>query len=276
MGKADKKYGFDSQTAILLAAICYQTYPLYIEGKLILPRGFTWIYTIRGRANVENPEELIYGYIAESQDHIIIAFRGYAAYPADLLASYDIFQIPYPFVQRAGRTSRGFTCIYQSARNDILRILNTLSTSKKLYITGHNYGGALATLAALDIAVNSKFKKPIIYTYGSPRIGDPPFASRYNHIVQNSVRIVNIHDSFPTFPSIKYPPPFTQKGIAYQHVKAKYPLSFQLNNTPRNDEIACYFKSLSKHNPAYAEELCKLNPGFCPPTEMCVPYTGNC
>ncbi|QGQ45485.1 lipase family protein [Metabacillus sediminilitoris] len=273
---SDKNNIFNSKAAILLAAMSYQTYPFFLEGKLILPKGFKLRYTIRAFANVEDPTELVFGFIAESQDQIIIAFRGYAAYPADLLASYDIFQVLYPYVKNGGKTSRGFTCLYQSTRNNLIRQLNKLSTSKKLFVTGHNYGGALATLAALDIAVNTGFKNPFVYTYGSPRIGDPVFASRFNQVVKNSIRIVNIHDSFPTFPAKKYPPPFTEEGLYYQHVKTKYPISFQLNNTPRNDAIACYFKYLSKMNPDFSKALCNENLGFCPDTEMCVPFRGTC
>ncbi|NGQ95790.1 lipase family protein [Brevibacillus sp. SYP-B805] len=271
-----KKNIFNSKTAIFLAAMNYQTYPFLSEGKLILPKGFTLRYTIRAFADVENPTELVFGFIAESQDQIIIVFRGYAAYPADLLAAYDILQVPYPFVRNGGKTSRGFTCMYQSTRNELIRELTKLSATKRLFVTGHNYGGALATLAALDIAVNSEFKNPIVYTYGSPRVGDPVFAFRFNQAVKNSIRIVNIHDSYPTFPDKAYPPPFTEEGLYYQHVKTKVPVSFQLNDTPRNDGIACYFKNLSKMNPDFSKSLCDENPGFCPDTEMCIPFRGTC
>lgn len=269
-----KRYSFSDKTAILLAAMSYQTYPFFLEGKLVLPKGFKLRSVIHGFANVENPEELQFGFIAESQNQIIIAFRGYASYPADLLANYDILQIPYPFVRKAGRTSRGLTCVYRSTRISIFRQLLKLTAAKRLFITGHNYGGVLATLAALDIAVNTKFKNPIVYTYGSPRVGDPSFASRFNQVVTHSQRIVNIHDSFPTFPDREYSPPFTKKGITYQHVGKKHSISFQLNNTPRNDSIACYFKTLSKGNPDFSKLLCGENPGFCPETDMCVPYQG--
>ncbi len=47
--------------------------------------------------------EEVFGFIAESQDQIVIAFRGYAAYPKDLLASYDIFQVPIPMLKMAGK-----------------------------------------------------------------------------------------------------------------------------------------------------------------------------
>lgn len=270
MGIICERNHFNSKTAILLAAMCSQTYSFSLERKLILPSAFTLRYIIRAFANVENPAELVFGFIAESSDRIIVAFRGYAEYPADLLASYDIFQVRYPFVRNGGKTSRGFTCVYRSTRTELIRQLNKLPATKRLFITGHNYGGALATIAALDIAVNTKFKNPATYTYGSPRIGDPRFAHRFNRVVKNSFRIVNIHDSFPTFPDRVYPPPFTKNGLHYRHVEKKYPLSFQLDNVPRNDSIACYFKNLSKKNPLYAKRLCHKNPGFCPDTERCV------
>ncbi len=276
MVSPDPKIIFSRKAAIFLAAMSYQTYPFYLEGKLILPKGFSLRYTVRAFADVEDPTELVFGFITESQDQIIIAFRGYAAYPADLLAAYDIFLVPYPFVRNGGKTSRGFTCMYQSTRNNLIGELKKLSTSKKLFVTGHNYGGALATLAALDIAVNTGFKNPIVYTYGSPRVGDPDFSFRFNKEVKNSIRIVNIHDGFATFPAKVYPPPFTEEGLSYQHVQTKFPISFQLNNGPRNDAIACYFKNLSKMDPYFSKSLCDENPGFCPDTEMCVPFQGQC
>lgn len=276
MVTSDKENIFNSRDAIFLAAMSYQAYPFFLEEKLILPKGYELQYTIRAFSNSEKPKEDVFGFIAESKDRIIIVFRGYASYPSDLIAAYDILQVPYPFAENSGKTSRGFTCIYQSTRNKLLRELNKLSTTKRLFVTGHNYGGALSTLAALDIAVNTGFENPIVYTYGSPRVGDPDFVHRFNKEVINSLRIVNIHDSFPTFPERAYPPPFTEEGLLYQHVKTKYPISFQLNNTPRNDNIDCYFKNLSQMNPDFARVLCNENPGFCPNTEMCFPFQGTC
>lgn len=116
MGFSYKNNVFNSKTAKLLAAINYQTYSFFLEGKLVLPSGFKLRSTIRGFANVEDPTELLFGFIAESQEEIIIAFRGYAAYPADLLSSYDIFQIRYPFVRNGGKTSRAFLFLKYAAR----------------------------------------------------------------------------------------------------------------------------------------------------------------
>lgn len=273
---SDKESFFNNEAAIFLAAMSYQTYPFFFTENLTLPKGFKLQYTIQALANVENPTQEVFGFIAQWEDMIIIAFRGYAAYPADLISAYDILQIPYPYAANAGKTSRGFTCIYQSTRDSLINELNKLSGAKWLFVTGHNYGGAISTLAALDIALNTKFKNPALYTYGSPRVGDPDFTFRFNKEVKNSIRIFNIHDSFPTFPDKVYPPPFTKEGLYYEHVDKKYSISFQLNNTPRNDSIGCYFKNLSKINPGFASELCLENPGFCPDAEMCFPFQKTC
>ncbi|MBM7554800.1 hypothetical protein JOC33_003741 [Thalassobacillus pellis] len=132
-------------------------------------------------------------------------------------------------------------------------------------------------LAAFDIATKTSFKNPFIYTYGSPRVADPEFAFQFDRTIANSIRIFNIHDIIPTQPDQVYPPPFTQQGLFYQHVRNPYPISFQLNSLPiRNHEIVCYFKNLSLQNSEFTQVLCSQNPGFCPDTQLCVPFTGGC
>ncbi|WP_379317443.1 lipase family protein [Paenibacillus puldeungensis] len=267
---------YSSEDAILLAAMIFQSYQLFEQNTLILPIGFNLQFTIHVLAGVEEPEEEVFGYIAESQDKIIVVFRGTRTFRDNEL-DQDLFQVAYPYVNNTGKTHRGFTCIYQSARNELIRQLNMLSTTKRLFIAGHSLGGALAVLAALDVAVNTPFKNPFVYTYGSPRVGDPVFASRFNQTVENSFRISNVYDIIPTLPALAYPPPFTKEGLFYRHVSTKALLSFQLNSLPvRNHEIVCYFKYLSQQNPDFTNVLCSENPGFCPDTGMCVPFIGIC
>ena len=268
---------FNSEDAILLAAMCHQANLLFEEGEEepILPKGFKLRYIICALAGVEEPESEVFGFIAESPDEIVMAFRGTDSFK-DNESDQDLYQVPYPFVRNAGKTHRGFTCIYQSTRDQLIRELNKLSTRKRLLITGYSLGAALAVLAALDIAVNTEFRNPIVYTYGSPRTGDPDFAFRFNQTVKNSIRIFNVHDIIPTLPAQAYLPPFTEEGLYYQHVEIAYPLSFQLNSIARNHFISCYFRNLSKKNPDFARKLCDENPDFCPDTGVCVPFKGIC
>ena len=72
-------------------------------------------------------------------------------------------------------------------------------------ICGHSLGGALVTLLALDVAANTIFKDPTVYSYASPRTGDPAFAGTYNQVVKNSFRIANRLDLVPKLP---FPPDY--------------------------------------------------------------------
>jgi triacylglycerol lipase len=274
MDISEKQLLFSSEDAIFLAAMCHQANQLFEKGKLILPKGFKLRYTIRAFAGVEEPETEVFGFVAESKDQIIIAFRGTETFK-DNESDQDLFQVPYPFVRNVGNTHRGFTCIYQSTRDALIRKLNKLSTKKRLFITGYSLGGGVAVLAAFDIAVNTRFENPFIYTYGSPRVADPDFASKFNKVVKNSVRIFNVHDVIPTLPAEAYPPPFTEEGLYYRHVNHSYPLSFQLS-IARNHFINCYLKVLSQRNPDFTRSLCAENPGFCPDTGVCAPFLGTC
>lgn len=267
---------FNNKDAILLAGMCFQTYELFEKRSLVLPQGFELLFTIQAVAGVNEKIEEVFGFIAESNDTIVVAFRGTDS-QQDLDSDADIFQVRFPFVHSSGKTHRGVTCIYQSTRDVLIDEVQKLSSRKKLFITGHSLGGALATLFALDAAVNTKFKHPILYTLASFRVGSPDFAARFDMTVKNSFRIFNIHDPIPlSFVNSIYPPPFTKNGLYYRHVKGKFPLDFQLNNTARNHTISCYFKNLADMNPNFSKVLCSQNPGFCPDTRVCRFFQGPC
>ncbi|WP_373233241.1 lipase family protein [Cohnella sp.] len=267
---------FNHEEAILLAGMVYQSYQLFEGREVFLPSGFEIRSIIHALAGVEEPVEEVFGFIAESPNQIIVVFRGTRTFQ-DNESDTDLYQVTYPFVEDAGRTHRGFTCIYLSTREELIEQLSKLSTAKRLMVAGHSLGGALATLAALDIAENTEFKRPVVYTYGSARTGNPEFADRFDRVVKNSFRIVNVHDIIPTLPARAYPPPFTDNGIFYEHVRNKVPLSFQFNSVAvRNHEIVCYFHKLSQRSPRFTNALCMENPGFCPDTDLCVPFIGVC
>ncbi|OBH73197.1 hypothetical protein A5682_05480 [Mycobacterium mantenii] len=125
--------------------------------------------------------------------------------------------VPCPFLAGAGHTEDGFTDMYSSLRTgaapgsptvvDALAKLPQPVTS--VTICGHSLGGALATLLALDVAANTVFTAPAVYTYGSPRTGDSLFASTYDQVVKNSYRVTNRLDVVTALP-----PTF----VGYEHV----------------------------------------------------------
>jgi Lipase (class 3) len=138
-------------------------------------------------------------------------------------AEFD--QVPCPFLAGAGHTEDGFTAMYESLRTAAVSgspsVVNALAKLpfpnpvSSVTICGHSLGGALATLLALDIAANTVFSGPAVYSYGSPRTGDSLFASTYNQVVKNSYRIANRLDIVPALP-----PP-----VDYEHVLNPYELN---------------------------------------------------
>ena len=86
---------------------------------------------------------------------------------------------------------------------------------------------------SFDVAANTTFTDPAVYTYASPRTGDPSFATTYNHVVQRTCRAANRMDLVPKLPL----PPL------YDHVAGLYDLNPVIFGIPPKilvkPEIAC-------------------------------------
>tara|TARA_R110000851_G_scaffold5273_5_gene21906 strand:- start:3169 stop:3960 length:792 start_codon:yes stop_codon:yes gene_type:complete len=103
-------------------------------------------------------------HIFHNSEHIVISFRGteptqFSDVKADLLA----------FKRKSkteGKVHMGFKIELRKLWNDISGILNR-RTKQQIWITGHSLGGAMATLCASRL----EERNPILYTYGSPRVG---------------------------------------------------------------------------------------------------------
>ncbi|WP_372661572.1 lipase family protein [Cohnella sp.] len=254
---------FDDRTAIFLAAICFQTYEQYSNpvGAYVIPEFYEEVSTFLARSITGQSER--FGFIIESTDHIIIAFRGTSS-TTDWISDAIAKQAKYKCVKDAGLSHVGISNIYYSARDQILSSLKRLSKEKDLIITGHSLGGALAALCAVDVAGNSEFSNPNLYTYGAPRVGDPIFAKVFSNTVGQSYRVNNRFDVVPQLPPHIYKLPRRVKTYRYMHVREDMPLHFHKGSVSGNHVISSYFNELTKRNPIYAEQLNKRNPGLCP------------
>ncbi|WP_316503337.1 MULTISPECIES: lipase family protein [Paenibacillus] len=251
------------QRAIFLAAVCGQTYVQFAseDGSFVVPSPYTVSHIIRAKS-ITNVWET-FGFILEAPEEIIIAFRGTVTttnWISDALASQKKFR----YISDNCFTHRGFTAIYSSAREELLRALGKLPPEKILYVTGHSLGAALATLCAVDTAANTAFKSPLLYTYGSPRVGDPDFAKACIAYVPNSWRFANTFDVVTLAPPTVYKVPKRDKRYYYKHVKTLSPLSFQNGGVGDNHVIGSYYAELAKLDPEFARRLNLAYPGFCP------------
>ncbi|MFF2089786.1 lipase family protein [Paenibacillus sp. NPDC058174] len=256
------------QWAIFLAAICEQTYAQYTnsDGFFVVPSNYILVDTIHAQSVSHVWER--FGFILESEQDIIIAFRGTSStndWISDVLAS----QIQFPYLAEEDcLTHYGFTEIYSSAREQIIACLGELSPDKTLYITGHSLGGALATLCAVDAAANTNHTAPNLFTYGSPRAGNPEFVKVFTAYVPSSLRIANLFDIVTYAPPAVYKLPLQEKKYDYNHVPTLVSLSIQNGSIKANHMLGSYFAELSKLQPIFSAEMCMATPGFCPNVEV--------
>ncbi|GGA24467.1 lipase family protein [Paenibacillus physcomitrellae] len=251
------------QRAIFLAAVCSQTYAQFAnpDGLIVLPSPYRICHIIKAKSLTHQWEP--FGFILEAPEELIIAFRGTSSttnWIADMLAS----QTKFKYIQEDCQTHRGFTSIYASARKALLNAAAKLPANKPLFITGHSLGAALATLCALDLAANTAFKSPYLYTFGSPRVGDPAFAKTFSKYVPNSWRFANLFDIVTMAPPAVYKLPKREKRYYYSHVRTPSPLTFVNGAFGPNHVIGSYFGELSKLDPEFARQLNDSCPGFCP------------
>jgi hypothetical protein len=109
-----------------------------------------------------------------------------------------------------GGFKKAFDAIWQQPLTSTLAKLDV-----PLFLTGHSLGAALATLAAsycLNNPVLGKGGLGALYTFGSPRVGDPALGRTFDPQFFHC-RIVNNVDVVPTLP-----PELPIPGIEFKHV----------------------------------------------------------
>jgi hypothetical protein len=177
-----------------------------------------------------------FGLILQAPNNdVVVAIRGTDGI-WEWIHDAEFLTVPCPFPGGAGQTEDGFTALYKSLRIAVDPASTTVTNALKtppptlnfqqpigsVTIIGHSLGGALATLLALDVASNTNFKDPIVFTYASPRTGDAQFANTYDQVVPNTSRITNRLDIVPKVP---FQPP-------YVHVSGLYELTPTITFTP--------------------------------------------
>ena len=79
-----------------------------------------------------------------------------------------------------------------------------------MLLTGHSLGGALATLAAYDVALRldkeAAAGRPVphmtMVNFGSPRVGNTHFAADFDRLVPDAWRVINNNDAVCTVPRL--------------------------------------------------------------------------
>lgn len=162
------------------------------------------------------------GVMVENADTFIAAFRGtetdtWDNQLQDLITDFTLKQISPPGV--TGKVHKGFwRALVESPAYGIVKskAQDAVADGKKIWMTGHSLGGALATLCAYRLEKQGIPVKGVI-TMGSPRVGNPAFANDFNSMFgASSTRWVDEDDLVsqvpPSLPSTLGP------VLDYKHV----------------------------------------------------------
>jgi len=154
------------------------------------------------------PDTTVSAYVVDNNDNTtIVVFKGTDplswtewAEDAKLLMQHT------PEICDSCYVHSGFYQSYQSLRDamfaNMMTSLNNLpadSGSRKVYVTGHSLGAATATLFALYLKQQQGIDS-VVYTFGTPRIGNRDYANTYNSLMPNSFRFIHHADIVPHLP----------------------------------------------------------------------------
>ncbi|MGF1458587.1 MAG: Mbeg1-like protein [Leptolyngbyaceae cyanobacterium] len=131
---------------------------------------------------------------AQDAQVLYIIFRG-TEKSIDWINNFQFRQQIYPYgdaTETDVRFHRGFMTAYFAVRDRLLKVVQDFP-DVPLIIAGHSLGGAIATIAALDIQYNitQHTEQPItLHTFGAPRVGNSALVESFNRRVPNSHRFV--------------------------------------------------------------------------------------
>lgn len=153
-------------------------------------------------------ESNVFGLVAFKADTqtALVAIRGTRT-PLEWIADFDAIAVPFLATPGAGLVHMGFQLVYEHIRRSMGDLLRRLS-ARRVLVTGHSLGAAVAVLAAFDIASN--YDLPVeLHSFAGPRIAAPDFANNFDRLIPTGFRVVNFMDVVPQVP---FPPLFRHVG----------------------------------------------------------------
>ena len=147
------------------------------------------------------------------KDTLTIIFRGSDS-KKDWNFNLDFCKkvIPYGNTKSKIKIHSGFLNAYKSknVRNKIREFVT--DKIKKIKLTGHSYGAALAIICAIDLQYNFSDIDYVVIVFGCPKVGNKYFVESYNRRIFKTLRVETPGDIVPKLP-------FAFMG--YKHVGAR-------------------------------------------------------
>mmetsp|Transcript_57299 Transcript_57299/g.121834 ORF Transcript_57299/g.121834 Transcript_57299/m.121834 type:complete len:316 (-) Transcript_57299:99-1046(-) len=148
-----------------------------------------------------------------SDSTCFLAFRGVSNLPdvqGDLLSMALVEKTGCSFWGEPCKVGQYFHNQYESVATHIKESLASFGChEQQTDIVGHSVGGALANLAAWDLA-SEGYPLRRVYTFGAPRLGDGAFAQALGQLV-TVMRVTHANDPVVAIPWVK--DNFTHAGV---------------------------------------------------------------
>lgn len=182
------------------------------------------------------------GILLTSKENNVLVFRGTQT-QAEWLKNLNANQQQYinPAGEEIGEVHEGFFQLTNELTPSIAEAVEQLDPTIPFYITGHSLGGAVATLAALEIAQKvPQLKDQIqLYTYASPRVYSPTLAEIHSQLIPNSYRVANLGDTVPLVPPVTI-------GNSYIHIGQEWFFLAQFGDVLLNHVVDTYITAMEQ------------------------------
>lgn len=173
-----------------------------------------------------------FGLALRSPQHNIIALQAtqsdaeWLQYATAPLEAFDLLQ------PEQGQIHSWVKQLHAQLQPQIQAAVQQFDLELPCYVTGYSLGGALAHVAAAEIALNApQLRDKIhIYSFGVPQFGDRTFAKFYDALLPYTYCFVNLADCIPALPS----------DLAYQPIGQAHTYLKQQGNMALNHAIETY------------------------------------
>ncbi|KDO24912.1 hypothetical protein SPRG_09556 [Saprolegnia parasitica CBS 223.65] len=159
----------------------------------------------------------------ERKQRYVLAFRGTGSIK-NAATDLKSRQMRLPGTVYSGKGTRhfvhvhsGFYHAYVTLERHLHAAIGKIPDKSVVICTGHSLGGALATIAAMDLALKRPSLRLAVYNYGSPRVGNHAFQELFNATMP-AFRVVNDGDIVTQYPKRDYTNVDLDGVCVYKHV----------------------------------------------------------
>jgi hypothetical protein len=235
--------GFTRALAYTLAQLCAVAYQRRQHPDMTISANIA-PYQLQGDITAQGTNVCS---LFSSPDSVVAAFSAPTTWEELATISANSLPITTGFIDNSAYISQGLLNAYTagitsdskaaSFRTTLFAQLKTLLSGtpvKKLYLTGHDFGGAMANLAALDLRSNQpSLTLTKVYTFGSLPTGDVGFADLFGQKVgSDSYQLARPGDFAPKMQPTNFDPLDQQvsiKGTPSNDVNTNHPITGYIN-----------------------------------------------